>query len=169
MIPRPTTPSILLTVSMGLCGCAREPAHGPPTIHLGDDICSECGMIISDERFTCASVTRDDPAHSGVRLFDDFNCMMNHEAANPAMAIADRWVHDYATRVWIDAEVAIYLCSRNLQTPMASHVAAFGDRGGAESMRGDLGGDVLSFAEIRDAFARNGACAQISAPPGQAP
>ncbi len=150
---------IVLIALLAVSGCTRDTGHGPPTVHLGDDMCAECGMIISDERFACASIVEDEQARPETRLFDDFNCMINHETMNPGTPVLRRWVHDHATLAWLPAGEAAYLCSPNLQTPMASHVAAFTSRGGADSMQSDVGGDVRTFEAIRAAMALNGSCA----------
>ncbi|MCP4068002.1 MAG: hypothetical protein GY741_06945, partial [Phycisphaeraceae bacterium] len=50
-----------LGLSLGPSGCGRdEDPLGPPTIHLGEDMCSICSMIISDRRYAGAIVMRRD-------------------------------------------------------------------------------------------------------------
>lgn len=112
-------------------GCGRVNQDGPPTLLLGDTVCDECGMIVSDERFATATTTQ------GVRgpeprMFDDFNCQKNFERANPGLAILERWSHDYMTMEWGPTEDMCFLRSRGLRTPMGSGAAAFLDQADAE-------------------------------------
>ena len=128
----------------GLNACGGNDSDSPPTVRLGDSICSHCGMIISDERFataTIAEAARGDEA----LLFDDFNCQVDYEAEHPDLGIVARWSHDYRTAAWLHTEHATFLNSASLRTPMASQAAAFESRADAESAAEELGGDVLTF------------------------
>ncbi len=155
---------LILAAPIVVLGCAREAADGPPVIHLDDDMCAECGMIISDERFACATVFGGQATTPETRLFDDFNCMINHEAARADTEIIRRWVHDHGTRAWLNAQDAIYLCSPDLQTPMASGVVAFGGRAEAERLLAQVGGELRGFGEVRAAIAIHGRSAEDKAP-----
>jgi len=154
----------LLLSALALSACDRADTDAPPSLHLDDDICAECGMIISDERFASAAITEDDAGRATTLLFDDLNCMASHEVMNPELRIRRRWVHDHSTRAWIDANGATYLCSPNLQTPMASHVAAFDKRQGADALHKALDGDIRTFDTIWASLSLNGGCLEHPAP-----
>lgn len=157
----------LIAATLWVSGCARESPDTPPTVHLGEDMCAECGMIISDERFASATVVESERSQPDTRLFDDFNCMINHEVMNPGPPILRRWVRDHASREWVAAEDAVYLCSADLHTPMASNVAAFAGRAGAEALRAEVGGDLRDFDFIRTAISLDGGCAEHGVAPGE--
>jgi len=128
-------------------GCGNAEDSGPPAVHVGESVCAECGMIISDKRFATATIIEDERGRSRPILFDDFNCQHNHpSAARPALAT---WVHDHATSQWIPAEQAFYVHSPGLLTPMASSIAAFEDVDHAEAMADDLGGRVLTHQQLQ--------------------
>ena len=128
-------------------GCADESASGPPVVHLGDSICAECGMIISDARFATATIIASNRGATP-ELFDDFICQMNSESSHPGNQIVARWCHDYDSAEWIDMESAFFLRSPRLKSPMASHLAAFRTREAATAAVERFGGDVLVFDQL---------------------
>ncbi len=138
----------LALVAISTSACRQQSPDTPPTVHLDDDMCAQCGMIISDERFACATIIEDDRGLPKPLLFDDLNCLANHQSANPGLTVLRRWVHDHATRTWLPAEDAVYLVSPDLPTPMASHAAAFESRASAEALQRDVGGDILTFEGV---------------------
>lgn len=131
---------VIATAVLAVPGCGREDAGGPPTIVLGDSVCNECGMIVSDERFATATIVQGQRGPEP-RVFDDFNCQYNYERAHAGEAVITRWSHGYLSSVWIPTEGAIFLRSPGLRTPMGSGVAAFGTRAEAEQTKRDLEGD----------------------------
>lgn len=127
-------------------GCGSQPVDAPPEVRYGESVCAECNMILSDERFATATVI-EGARGPEPRLFDDFNCQANHERTLTEPVLA-RWVHDYETNAWLAAESAFYLKSPGLNTPMASGIAAFTMKDGAERVREEVGGEVSAFAEL---------------------
>jgi copper chaperone NosL len=91
---------LLLFLGSVLFGCARAPdVNVPPEIYYGEDICEECGMIISEPRFAAAIYRVDGTAQA----FDDIGGMSSYLAKND-VDIATYWVHDYETEEWLKAE-----------------------------------------------------------------
>ncbi len=133
-----------------VAGCGDDAADGPPVVHLGEDVCAECGMIISDERFAAATIIEDERGGATSLLFDDFNCQINHEMNHRETVIFNRWAHDHSTMEWLPATDAVYVRAPDLRTPMASHIAAFAKQADAEALQTDLGGDILNFEAMRD-------------------
>jgi copper chaperone NosL len=129
-------------------GCAEGSASGPPVVHLGDSICAECGMIISDARFASATIVTDERGPVPV-LFDDFNCQSSYESGHRDRPIVARWSHDYDSGDWINMmEGGFILRSPNIESPMASHMAAFRTRDGAEAAKIKFGGEVIGFDQV---------------------
>lgn len=143
--------ALMISISLfTVAGCSNDAADGPPLVHIGEDVCAECGMIISDERFAAATIIEDERGRATALLFDDFNCQINHEINHREAVILNRWAHNYTTTEWLPARDAVYVHSPDLRTPMASHIAAFAKQADAEALRTDLGGDILSFEAMRD-------------------
>lgn len=144
---------IALPELLALCGCDAKLISGPPQLRLGRDLCSECGMIISEERCSAAllveRVNRREYA-----LFDDIGCMLDWERERPDEAVVlERHVHDYATRQWITALEATFLLAdpEKLATPMSSGFAAFSNQASAETAKTQYGGETLDEAGLASA------------------
>lgn len=136
--------SVLVVAPLLLAGsgCGSAPADAPPKLRLGDSACSECGMIVSDERYATATIVMGERGPEP-RLFDDFNCQVNYETHGPALNVIARWVHDHDSRAWLPANSAHYVHSSNLQTPMASGIAAFASEEAAKRFAEELQGEVI--------------------------
>lgn len=133
-------PVVLLT----LAGCDRQDSDGPPTVSLGDSVCAQCNMIISDERWATATMI-DGPRGPEPRWFDDFNCQVNYEVEHPDETVLTRWSCSHATREWVRTADAHFLISPDLRTPMASKVAAFASLSEADAVKAELSGEVVGF------------------------
>lgn len=100
------------------------------------DMCSLCRMAISEKQFAAEMITDDER----VLKFDDIGCLLRYSKAGKgqfkAMAI---FVTDYDSRQWLKAEKAIFVRSKNIKTPMASGIVAYGDKSkaGSEGVRFD--------------------------------
>ncbi|MEZ6243691.1 MAG: nitrous oxide reductase accessory protein NosL [Phycisphaerales bacterium] len=140
-----------------IAGCEEQSAEAPPTIRLGDSVCDQCNMIISDERWATATII-DGPRGPEPRLFDDFNCQVNHEVEHPDLEILARWSHSHATGEWVRTEDASFLMSPNLHTPMGSKVAAFASPSELEAARQELTGDTMTFDVAWKRLGFAGAC-----------
>lgn len=137
-------PLLLGGVLTASTGCDRRASDGPPTLRLGDSVCVQCNMIISDERFATATIV-EGPRGPEARLFDDFNCQVNYEVEHATQRVLQRWLHDHANARWLRAARAHFVMAPALRTPMASHTAAFAAREDAESVAADMSGEVLNF------------------------
>ncbi len=138
-----TTMMMLLLMVSGLIGCREAEITGPPTVKLGHDVCAHCGMLINDERFAAAAIVHVDGRNKAV-LFDDIGDLADYMIENTSSLIQGRWVKDYTSRDWINAESAHYVHVPDLQTPMGSGMVAFSS---AEAGRFPQG-KRLGFAEL---------------------
>ncbi|MDQ7013496.1 MAG: nitrous oxide reductase accessory protein NosL [Planctomycetota bacterium] len=142
-----------MAIVMIPAGCGEQAADGPPTVRLGDSLCAECNMIISDDRFVTSTLV-DGPRGPESRLFDDYICQANYESKHTDLRVFARWSHDYATREWIDTAEAFFVMSVELRAPMASHAAALQTLDAAEHLQATLGGDIVSFETAWDRLQR---------------
>jgi len=149
--------SALLTTVLLLVGCSEQAADAPPAVRLGDSVCDQCNMIISDERWATATVV-EGPRGPEARLFDDFNCQVNYEIEHPDAEVLARWSHSHTTHDWIRTESAHFLMSPNLRTPMGSKAAAFASAAEAEAAETELDGDVMLFEVAWSRLGFTGAC-----------
>lgn len=147
----------IVTLSCTLPGCDAPSAEGPPDIRLGDSVCDECNMIISDLRWATATVV-EGPRGPKPLLFDDFNCQVNHEVEHPDLVVLARWSYSHATRDAVRTDQATFLMSPNLRTPMGSNVAAFASSDEANAAKAELTGDVMTFDVAWKRLGFAGAC-----------
>ncbi|MHC4102471.1 MAG: nitrous oxide reductase accessory protein NosL, partial [Planctomycetota bacterium] len=84
-------------------GCGDAPAIAPPQILLGQDVCDVCSMIITDDRYAAGLVVGNDGGYE-TRAFDDIGCLLMYEDEQPDETVAARYVHDFRTRTWRDAD-----------------------------------------------------------------
>ncbi len=128
------------TVAVSLA-CSGPSKLEPPEILYGEDLCARCGMIVSEERFAAAALVRDDVGLVP-RLYDDIGCMIAAELG----PTAKRWVHEFRTLAWIDAEQASYARPEGLVTPMLSGLAAFSS---AEAAAAAAGGESATIQDLQ--------------------
>lgn len=144
-----------------LAACDEKPSDGPPTIRLGDSVCVQCNMIISDERYATATIA-DGPRGPEPRLFDDFNCQVNYEIENPDEDVHARWSHDRDTSEWLRTSEAHFVMSPQLRTPMASNIAAFATKEAAETAKNEFSGELMTFDVAWKRLGFSGACCEMS-------
>ncbi|MFN8176830.1 MAG: nitrous oxide reductase accessory protein NosL [bacterium] len=144
-----------------LAACARSKPLLPPSVRWGEDVCSACGMIVSEERFAAAAAVAGQGGRVEMRVYDDIGCLVRDGASAGAGRVLARWVHDHGDLAWLRAEGALYVRSASLQTPMGSGVAGFSSRARAEAFRGQKDGEVLDWTGLTAAGAAGG----LGAPP----
>lgn len=145
MTGRPGLVAVLVAAAL-LVGCrgGREP-H-PPEIRYDRDVCVECGMIISEERFAAAYVTK-----SGeTRLFDDLGDLLIYEKKDDQEPVA-YYVHDVRSRKWIPAEAAYYVRGDSVKSPMGWNIAAFESEAEARDFAEKTGSQLFTWQELRAA------------------
>lgn len=142
---------IPILAAMVLSACRHDDPNAPPAIVLGESVCAECGMIISDDRFGVATIV---DGERGVEtlLFDDFNCQFNHERDRSELVIVRRWARDHGARAWVDPDRAFFVLAPTLRTPMGSHLAAFATDADAQTFAKEHEGRVMDIATARDAI-----------------
>jgi copper chaperone NosL len=130
------------------CGGGQSAAE-PPEILYGQDVCSECNMIINEANYASAYWTADgDP-----RLFDDVGEMLKYVQENPEER-ASTWVHDLNTADWLPAEEAWFVMNAGLMTPMGTGVAAVANEQDARALAFDRPeAIVITFADLMDGLA----------------
>lgn len=148
----PLTLSLLLIV-LTACGGSAITPDTPPEILYGEDVCEQCNMIISDERFAAGLVVELEPGTFEHRIFDDIGDLLEYEKVNgDELTIATYYVHDYNSKEWLDGQNAYFIHSDELFTPMGFGLAAVAQKLEAEALAQEWNGSVLTFAELHDRF-----------------
>lgn len=140
----------LLLVLLATAACAQGSGEAaPPEIHYGEDICADCGMIISEPRFASAYAWEIEEGRYESLAFDDIGDMVRDIKLNQQRAFAGFWAHDYHEENWIDAETAFYVVSEAIRSPMGHGVAAFAAEEDAAKLAAPLGVDVIDWDHMR--------------------
>ncbi|VAW43418.1 hypothetical protein MNBD_CHLOROFLEXI01-2856 [hydrothermal vent metagenome] len=133
-----------LTAVFLLAACGRDVnLEEPPEIRYGEDICEQCGMIISEARYAASYVTTD----GNVRLFDDVGGMLVYDLNNQE-DVHVYWTHDLNTEEWIKADEAIYVLNDELATPMGWGLATFANTIDAERFIAENGGALTTWGDL---------------------
>jgi len=129
-----------------LAACARGAAIvQPPEIRYGEDLCTECNMIISDPRYAAGYGYEIAAGRYESLAFDDIGDLLVHLEKHPERKIVAWYVHDYTTEEWLDATVAYYVVSDQILSPMGHGIAAHATRAAAEAMEQAKAGRVLDW------------------------
>ncbi len=145
---------VLLVLGILAAGCgSRVDPNEPPEIVYGEDVCDQCNMIISDDRFAAAAVVEEAPQDYAYRLFDDIGDMLAYREEHPDLDFVRLWVHDYNTREWLDAATAAYVVAVEIRSPMAYGFAAFATQEAAVAFAQRFpDGQVLTWEELQQYF-----------------
>ncbi len=135
--------ALALLLALAACGGGEDTTQ-PPEILYGQDVCDECDMIISEEKYASAYWT----AEGEARRFDDVGEMLVFMARSPE-ATASIWVHDINSATWLPAEEAWFVMNSGLRTPMGTGIAVLADEQSARALAFDQPeAVVLTYSEI---------------------
>ncbi len=134
----------------GQSACEQQPADGPPQLRLGRDECAECGMSIVEARSAAATIAIIDGQRSEL-LWDDIGCMLDWERERPDTPVTARYVRDFDTEAWVNAQAAHFVMSPKIKTPMASGLVAYTSADAAKACHAAHGGALLSWADLGQA------------------
>jgi copper chaperone NosL len=137
----------LVLISIAWSSCSR----GPEPIRFGHDSCDHCKMVIMDPKFGAEIVTK----KGKVFKFDDVNCFIAYQEEHQLAgeSIAHQLVIDFdKPETLINIQVAAFVYSDQIRSPMASNLAAFSDMSAMEKYYQEWGGEVLTWEEVKLLF-----------------
>lgn len=138
---------LLAILSITILSCAVE----PEPLQYGQDACHTCKMTLMDKKFGAELVSK----KGKVFKFDDVNCMLTFYNSGDidSRDFAYRLVTDFSKpATLIDANDAFYLKSPGVKSPMASQIAAFGEKQTMEQTKKELKGIYLVWGELVTQF-----------------
>ncbi len=129
-----------LSVVLGFCtSCSM----GERDIKWGSDVCTHCKMTLTDKRFGAELVSE----KGKVLIFDDLACMVTYLKANPQNF--RKFVVNYQQPgVIIGLEQAILFKSENLQSPMASSMAALLNSAENTALVEEMKGSIVLWNDL---------------------
>ena len=138
---------ILMTAALALlaAACGTADAAGPPDIKYGRDVCLQCGMIVSEEKFAAAYTLESGEERS----FDDLGDLILYvRDANETINPLKGWVHDYETEEWVDLANAYFVPTLSVSTPMGHGIIAFSDGTRANTFAEEVDGEVIGWVIV---------------------
>jgi len=133
------------TLAVVLAACGSADTAGPPEINYGRDICVQCGMIISEEKFASAYTSQDGQD----LVFDDIGDLILYARANGEdVDPLNGWVHDFETLEWVDLDRAWFVPTLSVSTPMGHSIVTFSDGARAKRFAAEIGGEAVPWAVI---------------------
>ena len=119
--------------------------NSPEPIDYGHDDCAFCRMVISDQKFGGELITQ----KGKVYKFDSIECMVSYYNSTRMEDVQSLWTIDFSDpSLWIKADGAYYLHSKNLPSPMGMYLSSYVDRGALETMKARMNGDLLNWHEV---------------------
>ena len=134
---------VLSLLSLGLLMASCAPKAEP--IDYGKEECA-CKMTIVSPQFASEVVTQKSKAFK----YDAVECMLQ---APQEDQVALHLVCDYLKEGnLIDATKATYLISKEIESPMGAHLAAFASREDAQKIQWEKGGELYDWQGIQAKF-----------------
>ncbi|ERI63791.1 hypothetical protein HMPREF1551_00879 [Capnocytophaga sp. oral taxon 863 str. F0517] len=135
---------VFLLLSMALLAVACSPKAEP--IDYGKEECAFCKMTIVSPQFASEVVTQKSKAFK----YDAIECMLQAPQEDKvALHLVCDYLHE---NTLIDATKATYLISKEIQSPMGAHLAAFASKDEAQKVQAEKGGDLYDWAGIQAKF-----------------
>lgn len=134
---------ITIFLSAILSSCSNQ----PEPIVFGEDVCTHCKMMITDEKYGSELVTD----KGKIFKYDSIECMLEqlHNKTFSEQQIHSLWVIDFSNpKNFTDARQAYYTKNDEFRSPMGLNVQAFGDLSNFEIFFNDNGGEKLSWDEL---------------------
>ncbi len=130
-------------VMIGACAQAQ-----PEPIALGKDACDQCRMTISDARFGGEAIT----TKGRILRFDSVECLAAWSRSGDLAAGAHYYVIDLQhPGTFLRADSAGFLRGVMIGSPMGGAVVGFVSAAAAEQERAMLGGEVVTWEQLRAA------------------
>ena len=135
---------IFLFLSLAFLMIACAPKAEP--IDYGKEECAFCKMTIVSPQFASEVVTQKSKAFK----YDAIECMLQAPQEDKiALYLVCDYLHE---NTLIDATKATYLVSKEIQSPMGAHLAAFASREEAQKIQAEKGGDLYDWEGIQQKF-----------------
>ena len=124
----------------------------PQKIEYGKDACHFCRMNIVDQQHAAQLVTKKGKAFK----FDATECMINYLKEADAEEVALLLVADYNNpRNLIDANLATFIISENIPSPMGEFLTAVSTKEEALTLKKTKEGDIYTWDKLLIHFNNN--------------
>lgn len=139
---------LIIILIMLITSCKVEPKK----IDYGNDHCHFCDMTVVDKTHAAQYVTKKGKAY----MFDAVECMVNDlNKNNNEDNMAFLLVADYSNPGnLVDANVATYLISEKIKSPMGANLSAFKSKEKAQATQKEYGGKLYTWEQLKIKFSK---------------
>ncbi len=134
---------LLLLILLMFVACGND----PEPINFGEDNCTHCRMMITDEKYGAELVTD----KGKIYKYDSVECLLEqlHKQTFREEQIASMWVIDFSNpRTLIDAKTAYYTQNDDFRSPMGLNVQAFQTEEDFNKFFNENGGEKLTWPDL---------------------
>ncbi len=150
LVRKPVRYGILLLLLLA-ASCADE-LLAPAKLSPGEDSCAHCRMAVSQIEFAAQCVS----AGLNPKFYDDVGCLVLDLGNLPEETSKVLYVADFETHDWLDVNVAHFVMSKNIESPMGYGIAAFADASRASQLANTGEGQLLNFSDLTARLAGTG-------------
>lgn len=132
----------------------------PVEIVYNIDVCTECGMLISDQHFGAEIIL----TNGKFLKYDTIDCLVKSilDKDVKAKQINSRWVVDYSRPAnFIYLPNAIFYKGDKIKSPSGYNIIAVEDKYIAERIQNKHGGKLLSFKDVVNFIKQNQLAASL--------
>jgi copper chaperone NosL len=135
--------ALLIPILLSACGSASEWPPKPAAVHLGEDSCAACKMIISEERYGAQLHQPGKP----VQRFDDFGCLLAQNYPSTGKHVI--YVRSSEDGSWLVDDQAVFVVSKQISSPMGYGISAFATKESASKYAEQFGDSkIYSITEL---------------------
>ncbi len=138
--------TILLLISLFLIGCGSKE---PESIKSAEHDCTHCKMKIINLNHDAQLLTPKGRRY----FFDSTECLVAYLLQNK-VEVEKKWVKDIVTKKHVEFQVAHFLQSEKLSSPMGANLSAFADKSKAEEFLTKYTGTIFTPDQTID-FVKN--------------
>lgn len=129
----------LITLTIFSCKKSPEP------IIYGEDICENCKMAITENKFGSELITN----KGKIFKFDSIECLADYSLKQKVEIIHTMWVSNLTQPdMFIEINEAFFLRSDNLKSPMGLNLCAVKEKSAIEKLIAEYGGEELSWNQV---------------------
>lgn len=137
-------------VAVLICFALFSCKVAPKKINYGQEHCAYCDMTVVDQTHASEYVTKKGKSY----IFDSIECMTQKILeANNENTLAYILIANYIKPgQLIDARKAVFLVSKQIQSPMGGNLSAFANLEEAKKTQTQFGGKILNWAQLKDKY-----------------
>lgn len=134
--------AVFCAILIFLTSCGTASDNGPLAIDEDVDVCNACSMMVQDNQYSSQIVTSSGEAYK----FDDVGCMAMY--INDNQPDGQSYVRDFYTKEWVDIENALFITTKDVETPMNYGFISFASSANLEKFLSESSGTEVTWDDV---------------------